>query len=161
MLVWESGTDGTGGNERTWPGTHSQLPSSDWEGCWAHREQPAYVPVRRPWRARCCRMPRVPIPTLCYTSCVTFSTSLTLSVPRFPHLLNGVVSMGVTTQKVWHSRWQGLMGSSRATRITGRQSSKASPLCSGCPHCPAFGVLPHTLFPPSAVDSGPPPLIQD
>lgn len=38
----------------------------------------------------------------------------------------------------------------------GRGCSIASPLCSGCPRGPAFGVLPHTLFPSSAVDSGPP-----
>lgn len=36
------------------------------------------------------------IPTLSYTSCVTFNVSLTLSVPQFPHLLNGAI-VGVNT----------------------------------------------------------------
>lgn len=34
MPVWESGGDGTGENERRWPGTRSQLPISVWRVCW-------------------------------------------------------------------------------------------------------------------------------
>lgn len=43
--------------------------------------------MKRQLRAGCSQMTWVPIPTLSYTSCVTFSISLTLSVPQFSHLL--------------------------------------------------------------------------
>lgn len=46
--------------------------------CAGHREQSANIPVRRQWRAG-------------RPSCVTFSSSFTLSVPRFPHLPKGAV----------------------------------------------------------------------
>lgn len=105
-------------------------------------------PMGTQWGARCRQRTWGPIPTLAFTSCVIISiSSLSLSVPWFPHLLKGCC--GLNAWKCCHNSWQGCDSCSywmqRGLRVTDKGATRASPLGSQLSSpSPTFGALPTT-----------------